>query len=60
MRIICTVNEFAKMVRKCSGGSCYGCVMSDVCGDQMGIERFISAEDVISEPDADECNRKPE
>lgn len=60
MKITCTVDEFAKMVRRCNSGSCYSCTMADICGENNGIERFISAEDVISEPFADERNRKPD
>ena len=47
MKITCTVSEFAKMVRRCNSGSCYGCAMGDVCGGELGIEQFIAAEDVI-------------
>lgn len=60
MKITCTVDEFAKMARRCNSGSCYSCAMADICGEKMGIEQFITAENVISEPDDDECNRKPD
>lgn len=50
MKITCTVNEFAKMIRKCNPNGCYSCIMSDICdGDDLGIERFIAADDVVSE-----------
>lgn len=50
MKITCTVAEFAKMVRRCNDNNCYMCAFSDICGDEVGIERFVSAEDVIPEP----------
>ena len=54
MKITCTVAEFAKMVRRCNSSGCYNCAFGDICGDEMGIERFISAEDVIPEPEKEE------
>ena len=50
MKIICTVDEFARMVRRCNSGSCYNCAFGDICGDTLGIEQFVSAENVIDPP----------
>ena len=51
MKITCTVNEFAKAVRRCNSGSCYNCVFTDICGSEKAIEDFVSAEDIIPETD---------
>lgn len=51
MRIICTVKEFGQIVRGCAKGDCYHCIFSDICKDCEGIEKFISAADVIEEPE---------
>ena len=48
MKIICTVDEFAKLVRGCEKSSCYNCPLNDVCGDSVEkIEQFITAADVV-------------
>mgnify|MGYP003294072696 CR=1 FL=1 len=56
MRIICTVSEFADIVRGCDNarrlGHCRGdaCPLFDVCGWGEGkIEQFITAADVVDE-----------
>lgn len=53
MKISCTVKEFGQIVRGCEKASCYQCPISEVCGGDKGsgIERFVSAEDVIAEPE---------
>lgn len=53
MRIVCTVKEFGQLVRGCEKNDCYHCTLSDVCndGEDGGIEKFISAADVIEEPE---------
>lgn len=56
MKIICTVREFGILVRGCAKNGCYNCLMQDVCSQkdtdgEAGIERFITAEDVVEEED---------
>ena len=54
MRIICTVKEFGQLVRGCEKRSCYNCPLEEVCSanpDTNGIEDFVSAGDVIDEPE---------
>lgn len=54
MKIICTVEEFAAIVRGCAAaiaaGCCSRCALSDVCHDR--IECFVQAENII-EPKED-------
>lgn len=39
MKITCTKKEFANLIRTCNGaaegGSCYGCVLTNLCGDAL-------------------------
>ena len=49
MKITCTVNEFAKMVRRCNTVGCYNCVLCDICGDTPGVEQFVFSECIIPE-----------
>ena len=49
MKIICTVDEFAKMVMRCNSGICYNCALEDICCDTFGIEQFVTADNVIPE-----------
>lgn len=52
MRIKCTVNEFAEMVRRCfstvEAGECEKCPLYDMC-DCDGIEQFVMGRDIIHE-----------
>ena len=53
MKIICTVSEFADLVRGCNdfrngAVTCSKCPLSSCCTDGF-IEQFISAKDVIEE-----------
>lgn len=44
MKIVCTLKEYARMIRICEGrktydtDSCCGCVMKGYCPDDGGIE----------------------
>lgn len=50
MKIVCTVEEFGKLVRGCEKLGCYNCPLNDICGDSDGkIEKFITAADVVEE-----------
>lgn len=53
MKIHCTVQELAKMVRACHDGTCYQCVMRDMCNNGEGtpdkIEDFINADSIEKE-----------
>ena len=54
MKISCTVKEFGQLVRGCEKRSCYNCPLEDVCNanpDANGIESFISAADIVDEPE---------
>lgn len=44
MEIKCTVEEFGKIVRRCSAASCYSCAFADLCGEieDGKIERYVS------------------
>lgn len=39
MKITCTKKEFANLIRTCNGtaegGSCYGCALTNLCGDRV-------------------------
>ena len=54
MRIICTVEEFAEIIRGCAAfrnsamNSCSQCPLCYVCKDGF-IEQFVAAADVIEE-----------
>lgn len=55
MKIRCTVNEFAALVRGClefrnSSMSCAKCPLNGVCKEGF-IEQFVKAEDVVEEDD---------
>lgn len=54
MKISCTVSEFAKMIRSCKNASCYECAFGDICDDERGLERFISAADITDDPEDEE------
>lgn len=55
MKIVCTVDEFAAMVKGCASlrgmYGCTKCPLCDVCnmGDERGVEKFITAENVIED-----------
>lgn len=51
MKISCTVKEFGILVRGCEKCDCWKCPLANICnGDKgNGIEKFISAEDVVAE-----------
>ena len=54
MRIICTVKEFAEIIRGCDAfrnrvmNSCSQCPLGYVCNDGF-VEQFVAAADVIEE-----------
>lgn len=55
MKIICTVSEFAKMIRSCEKAYCYQCVLGDICdGDEHSLEKFISAADITDDQEDEE------
>ncbi len=47
MKIICTLGEYARMIRMCQRGKglneCKGCVMANVCGENL-IEDAVQFE----------------
>lgn len=54
MRIICTIKEFANMVRDChdSGttGNCEKCAIYHICYEYDGdITQFVEAADIVDE-----------
>lgn len=50
MEIICTVKEFAEMVRSCArGSSCVQCALHEVC-DGEGVEQFVPADNILDNP----------
>lgn len=54
MKIHCTVQEFAKIVRACRDANCYSCAMRDICnetkeGEPQRIEDFITADTIEKE-----------
>lgn len=58
MRIICTVSEFADMVRGCHEasklGGCSKCGLYNICRESDGsIEKYISAADIVDNEEAD-------
>lgn len=56
MQILCTVPEFAEIIRGCSNtmeaGNCPECPLYNVCdcdgSPDSGIERFVSAENIVT------------
>lgn len=60
MRIICTVSEFADMVRGCQEasqlGGCSKCGLYNICREYDGsIERFVSADDIVDNEGCRQC-----
>lgn len=54
MRIICTIKEFANMVRDCHGsvtsGTCGRCAINHICYENDGdITQFVEAADIVDE-----------
>lgn len=51
MKISCTVKEFGILVRGCEKCECWKCPLANICNADKanGIEKFISAEDVVEE-----------
>lgn len=57
MKIVCTVNEFAEIVRGChdiaQNAHCFGnCPLCGVCGDG-NIEQFVSAKDISDDAEVE-------
>ena len=53
MKIICTVQEFGELVRKCEHEVCNKCMLNNIC-DGSGFESLISAENIVPDEKEDE------
>ena len=54
MKIVCTLNEYTRIIRKCSkaAGECSGCVLEGICGNNIledAVEFEIISEEEIKE-----------
>lgn len=59
MKIACTVNEFAEIVRGChnitENARCFNaCPLHEICGDGS-IEQFVSAKDISDDAEVEGC-----
>ena len=57
MKIVCTVNELAEIIRGChdimQNARCFGnCPLREVCGDGR-IEQFVSAKDISDDAEVE-------
>lgn len=56
MKIVCTVSEFAGIVRGCytltNRANCVSCPFYEVCGDGT-IEQFVSVKDITDDDETE-------